>query len=231
MSVNKETPGTMRGALKTDRRIREKRTASRNQRGIIVGILNTAVVTPIVLGVAFLLLNASVTEYYQQKADFILEQAGHYAIHLPDASAGPQPYDVVAGLLKQSGITVWNLKVETSKAISSKGEVLELKLSGQFPLIAGTILPSIQTIKATKSIPLAVNQRYAQVAISAFPHSNEHHERGPSVYVPLVRVDGDKPVWSFQQDESIAELHIVAGQPPMLCSLGESNRPGMKSIY
>lgn len=208
------------------------RANRRKASGIVVGITNIAIVTPLVLAASFLLMDLGLTEYYREKAGFVLEQAGLYAMNLPeDAKIGPATHDMVSVLLRQSGLTVWNLKVHISKDSSAQGETMNISLSGQFPLIAGTNLPSVQTIQAAKAIPVATNQRFAQLAVNAFPYSNDLPERGPSVYIPLVRAGTNHAVWTFQQDESMQALHVVAGPAPALSAIGESNCSGLKSIY
>jgi hypothetical protein len=208
------------------------RAIKRKASGVVIGIVNVAVLTPIILAASLMLFDAGLTQYYRQKAGFVLEQAGLYATTLPESADGSELRGMVSDLLKQSGITVWNLRVQTHQISSPRGQALEISLSGQFPLIEGTAVPSIQVLQASKTIPVAINQRFAQVTVNAFPFSNEHPDRGPSVYIPLLRPDAGKTVWSFQQqDESIQAVHVVAGKAPTLSALGETTIAGLKSIY
>ena len=194
---------------------RRKHGKGRNEGGFDFAAADLLIIVPLFVVGAFLFCDAILLAVYKFKLCNVAVMAATYASELPpgrDIEARTKA--MAQALAMRAELPGNNVQVKICTREFEETEIVEVEVTGKFPLLKNINLPAQVELKEKSAAPLPANQVRAVLGISPYPYAQEESNTKPCVYVPIVRPTRSMPVWSFPVDTSLNYLKVVQGDEP-----------------
>ncbi|MBC7996558.1 MAG: hypothetical protein IAF58_01350 [Leptolyngbya sp.] len=209
---------------------------ARQSSGMMMASTDFLITIPVVVLMAFFVMDAALGSYYKQRLGATLDQAAEFGANCPEGKDVRLLTEQMArDLLRRSAVKALKLKLAVKEIEVEGNNAIEVTATGEFPLLEGTILPVSIPIKETAVALIPVNKVCGFLAVTPSSYANQFPGRGLSIYLPVVKPKQDLPVWSFPFDTAIGSVSLVKGmRPDMPLSYNPKSKDallGRESVY
>lgn len=193
--------------------------------GMALAAADLVILIPVFILAFYTICDVAILAVYKFRLSNIAIMAAGYATELPvDQDIPAETQRMSEEMARRSLLPASKMKVSTKFDTTTEAELVEVEISGEFPLLVGYSLPTKITLTEKACAPMPANRVHAVLGISPYPYAQETDAAKPCVYIPIVRPSHSLPVWTFPFDTSLNYLRVIQGSEPDLARRNGSEK-------